>query len=197
MSKKNMNVQAVAIEEVKETAVVENIENQEGNKMPEENKVVIEVKGNNAEVEVATEAVKKERKLTKKEYFHMLDVIVDQSATPNKDELKAFIAAQVKLLDNKKNTSEADKKKSAETSRLAENVLTVLASSEVPLTISEMLDSPLLATYKDGDKEVKTSSQKLTSILTGLSNLHKVVRTMNKKKAYFSITTEKEAAVQE
>lgn len=134
---------------------------------------------------VATTEEKKVRRFTKKEYFGMLDKIVEMSEAPNKDELREFIAQQVKLLENK-NSSEKPKNKVNEV--IKQNILYVLSIAPEPMTISEMLNNDLLSTYVDEDgNTTRNSSQKLTALLKQLDTDKLIVITENKKKRYFSI----------
>lgn len=115
-------------------------------------------------------------KLTKKEMFAQILEIVKGDTV-----MEDFIKHEIELLDKKKSSSS---KKAQETKdanqKLAEDLLVALAELDSPVTISEF------------QKQSKSglailSNQKLSYLLRMLVSDGLVVRTEEKKKAYFSV----------
>ena len=116
-----------------------------------------------------------EKKITKREWYAILKELVETSNAEQKAELLEFIAHEVELL-SKKHSKETKAQK--ENKEVNEKILFVLAGAEKPMTVSEMMKEDELAEY---------SNQKLSALLRGLVEQGKVVRTEDKKKAYFSL----------
>ena len=123
------------------------------------------------------------KKVTKKDYFAGLKVIVENSTVDNKDELVAFIDREVELL-NKRNASRAGKptKKQAENEILVETIYDVLAELGVASTIADI---------QDGDETLKElSGQRMSALLKKLVDGGRVVKSYEKKKAYYLAVVE-------
>lgn len=134
-------------------------------------------------------------KITKKEYFAIVKGIVEASSADNKADIVAFLDHEVELLDKKSGKSKA-------TPTQAANIVTLNAIKEVlggldkPATITELLTDARLQSYtettKDGDKVIAMTNQKLSSLVKKLVDAGEVVRTEEKKKAYFSLAVVEE-----
>ena len=115
-------------------------------------------------------------KLTKKEMFAQILEIVKGDTV-----MEDFIKHEIELLDKKKSSSS---KKAQETKdlnqKLAEDLLMALAELDRPVTISEF--------QKESTSNVSAlSNQKISYLLRILVSDGLVVRTEEKKKAYFSV----------
>ena len=115
-------------------------------------------------------------KLTKKEMFAQILEIVKGDVL-----MEDFIKHEIELLDKKKSSSS---KKAQETKdanqKLAEDLLMALAELDRPVTISEF--------QKESTSNVSAlSNQKISYLLRILVSDGLVVRTEEKKKAYFSV----------
>lgn len=85
---------------------------------------------------------------------------------------------ELELLDKKAN-SKTPTKTQLENENLKEVIVEVLRNATQPLTISEITNA--------NEKLVELSNQKISALLTQLVSVNKVVRIVDKKKAYFSI----------
>lgn len=115
-----------------------------------------------------------EKKITKRERFMELKEIVS-----NRPELVEFLDHEIELLNKKANTKTPSKTQieNENTKNVIVNVLTDLAK---PVTITEL---------QEKDSTLATlSNQKISALLTQLVKDNKVVRTVDKKKAYFTIS---------
>lgn len=129
------------------------------------------------------------KKVTKKEIFAKLfDIVADATIASTVenvggmkvDDFKKFLTHEIELLD-KKSTAKSTKptKTQLENEKLKELILTVLKDKGTPQTISQiMAESEELSTL---------TNQRISALLTQLKNAGKVVRTEEKKKAYFAI----------
>lgn len=134
-------------------------------------------------------------KITKKEYFAIVKGIVEQSSADNKADIVAFLDHEVELLDKKSGKSKATPTQAANIVTL--NVIKeVLADRDKPATITELLTDARLQSYtettKNGEKTIAMTNQKLSSLVKKLVDAGEVVRTEEKKKAYFSLAVAKE-----
>lgn len=111
--------------------------------------------------------------MTKREMFALI-----ASALADNEEVVKFCKHEVELLDRKKGyKSSKPSKKSIENEAIKAEILGVLEDSEAPLTISE-INSALGKDF---------TSQKTSALLTQLIKADKVVKTYEKKVAYFGI----------
>jgi hypothetical protein len=124
-----------------------------------------------------------EKKVTKRENYATLTAIVEASDVPNKADILAFIEHEVELLNKKSSSGKATKTQELNV-ELSGIVLNVLAGASAPMSVAEVM-SAVDTTFTE--KGVVASNQKVTSLLTKLLNDGKVVRTTEKKKAYFSV----------
>ena len=90
-----------------------------------------------------------------------------------------------KLAEKRSTPSKADKEKSAEHKAIADEIILVLSTEETVtngMTVSEMQKaSEMLAGY---------SNQKISAILRKMVDSGTIVKTIDKKKSYFSIATD-------
>lgn len=129
-------------------------------------------------------------KITKKEYFAIVKDIVEASDADNKADIVAFLDHEVELLNKKSGKSKATPTQAANAVTL--NVIKeVLGELDKPVTITELLTDVRLQSYtettKDGEKVIAMTNQKLSSLMKKLVDAGEVVRTEEKKKAYFSL----------
>ena len=90
-----------------------------------------------------------------------------------------------KLAEKRSTPSKADKEKSAEHKAIADEIILVLSTGETVttgMTVSEM--------QKASDKLAEYSNQKISAILRKMVDSGTVVKTVDKKKSYFSIATD-------
>ena len=90
-----------------------------------------------------------------------------------------------KLAEKRSTPSKADKEKSAEHKAIADEIILVLSTEEnvtTGMTVSEM--------QKASDKLAEYSNQKISAILRKMVESKSIVKTVDKKKSYFSIATD-------
>lgn len=90
-----------------------------------------------------------------------------------------------KLTEKRSTPSKADKEKSAEHKAIADEIILVLSTEETVttgMTVSEM--------QKASDKLAEYSNQKISAILRKMVDNGTIVKTVDKKKSYFSIATD-------
>lgn len=135
------------------------------------------------------------KKVTKKEWFAILEGIVNKSDYADKAGALAFITHEVELLDKKSGKAKESKTQKAHGAIMA-TIIEVLADMGKPVTITEMLTDARLQSYteetKDGNKTVAMTNQKLSSMVKKLVDSEEVIRTEEKKKAYFSLPVAEE-----
>lgn len=129
-------------------------------------------------------------KMTKKDWFEVLKGIMEKSDYADKAGAIAFIDHEVELLDKKSGKSKETKTKKAH-GAILDAIKAVLADQTKPVTITEMMTDGRLASYeeegKDGAVTVAMTNQKLSSMVKKLVDAGEVIRTEEKKKAYFSL----------
>lgn len=113
------------------------------------------------------------KKMTKKDFFKELrGMVIDRQ------DLVDFIDHELELLDRKSSKS-AETKTQIENKSIMETILSELTRIARPITISELQnESDILKEY---------SNQKLSALLKKLVDSNQVVKTIDKKKSYFSI----------
>ena len=119
-----------------------------------------------------------DKKMTKKEWFEVIKAVVENSDMENKDGAVSFIDHEIELLNNKT-------AKSGMTKRQKENVGVCVEIKDAlfevakPVTITELIAAvPSLGAY---------TPQKISALLKQMKDRGEVVRTEEKKKAYFSL----------
>lgn len=111
---------------------------------------------------------------TRKQNFATAIEIISNSADERKDEIIAALDHEIALLD-KKTANKAPTAKQKENEKLKVEILNALTATGAPATVGEIMMATGL-----------TSNQKVSALLTQLKNAGKVVRTVDKKVAYFS-----------
>lgn len=131
-------------------------------------------------------------KVTKKDYFRTVRGIVEAAALEpeNKDNILAFIDREIELLEKKSSKSRETKTQKANVV-IMDTIVAELANFEKPATVGELMAVESLTSYeeetKEGVKTIPMTNQKLSSMLSKLVKEGRVVRTEDKKKAYFSL----------
>ena len=121
------------------------------------------------------------KKMTKKEMFaEIIKMMKGETSSATESAVIEFAEHEIELL-NKKSSSGSGKptKTQLENEGYKEVILEALATADKPMTISELME------YAEGLAGLK--NQRVSAIMTQLKNANKVVRTMEKKKAYFSL----------
>lgn len=113
-------------------------------------------------------------KITKKDRYAQLRVLVE--ANGGDEELLDFIDHEVELLTNK-NSKKTPTKTQKENEDIKKNILDILGNSDHPLTVADIM----------GQLSGDFTNQKISAILTLLKKDGAVVRTEDKKKAYFAL----------
>ena len=117
-------------------------------------------------------------KMTKKDYFKELEKVVLNAKVENEAELLDFINRQVELLSKK---SSVKTKAQKENEVIVEKVYEALVRIAKTVTVSELQADEEMAEY---------SNQKLWALLKKLVDANRVVKTIDKKKSYFSVDAE-------
>lgn len=117
------------------------------------------------------------KKMTKKQYFEALAEVVSRAGVENEVDLLAFIDRQVELLEKKSGVKTKAQKENEE---IVKRVYEVLQEIGKPVTATE------LAKAMGED----FSNQKASAMLKKLVEAGQVVRTEDKRKAYFSVNAE-------
>ncbi len=117
-------------------------------------------------------------KVTKKDYFAMVRAIVEKTEVDNKADIIAFIDHEVELL-NKKSAKNGTTKNQQANLEIMEAIKTELAKMDNPVTISELMAK--------SEEMNKYTNQKLSALLKKLVDSNEVVKTIDKKKSYFSL----------
>ena len=113
------------------------------------------------------------KKMTKKEYFGVLLEMVSGN-----EDLTNFITHEIELLDRKASKS-GQTKTQKENEGIMENIVAVLAEIGKPVTITELQAA--------NAEMAEFSNQKLSALLKKLVDSNQVVKTVDKKKSYFSV----------
>ena len=122
-------------------------------------------------------------KVTKRERFEQLMEIVKASEVENSAELVAFIEHEVELLTKKNSRSGKPTKTQVENESIKTQIVSVLESAGKPMTVTQLLAKSELADL---------SNQKVSALLTQLRKAGAVVRTVEKKVAFYSLADEVE-----
>ena len=115
-----------------------------------------------------------EKKMTKKEMFAMVIEVVESVENENKEEMLGFLAHEVELLERKSSKS-ATTKTQLENEKLMAKLKEALAEIGKPATVTELM--PL----------VELSNQKISALLRIMKERGEVVKTIEKKKSFFSL----------
>ena len=122
-------------------------------------------------------------KVTKRERFEQLMEIVKASEVENSTELVAFIEHEVELLTKKNSRSGKPTKTQVENESIKAQIVSVLENAGKPMTVTQLLAKSELADL---------SNQKVSALLTQLRKTGRVVRTVEKKVAFYSLADEVE-----
>ena len=115
-------------------------------------------------------------KLTKRERFMQIKALVSDNA-----ELVAFIDHEIELLNKKNSRSGKPTKTQVENETIKNTILDTLQIIGKPVTVTQLLAN---------DKLNGLSNQRVSALLTQLRKSDKVVRTVEKKVAFYSIKEE-------
>ena len=123
--------------------------------------------------------------MTKMTYVSAIDYILNSAESTNGQDDATFVEACEKLealkasLINRKSSSKKNPTKTQkENEGIKEKILSVLSEAEAPMTVSEFLTFSGLAGL---------SNQKVSALLRQLVEAGRVIKTMEKKKALFSL----------
>ena len=122
------------------------------------------------------------KKMTKKDYFAQLVGIVESTEIDNKKELLDFITHEVELLNKKNSRSGKPTTRQIENEKIKTSILAILECGK-PLTVTQ-----IMAKLNDSS----LSNQRVSALLTQLKDGGEVVRTVEKKVAFYSINVEVE-----
>jgi lipoate-protein ligase A len=114
-------------------------------------------------------------KMTQKQYFEQIIEVVKEAG---RDDLVKFAEERIKYLEEKS----ANRKPTAnqqENVEFKEVIKAVLEGNEKGLTVSEIMTAD--------EKLVGLTNQRVTALLTQLVKAEEVVRTVDKKKAYYTL----------
>ena len=117
-------------------------------------------------------------KVTKRERFEQIKSLVSDN-----EELVAFIDHEIELLDKKNSRSGKPTKTQVENETIKNTIFNTLQIAGKPMTVTQLLATEELNGL---------SNQKVSALLTQLRDVNKVVRTVEKKVAYYSINEEVE-----
>lgn len=117
-------------------------------------------------------------KMTKKDWFATIRAMVEGSGNEREDEILAFIDHEVELLEKKSS-------KSGQTKKQKENVEVV---TKIENALREVGKAVTITELQTASEEMSAySNQKLSALLKQMVSKGTVVRTEDKKKAYFSL----------
>ena len=116
-----------------------------------------------------------DKKMTQRDFFNECVKVFGEQG---RDDLVEFAKGRIEALD-KKSENKKPSKTQVENEGVKEVILAVLAESENPMTVTEMLATKRF--------EENTSNQKLSALLRQLIADNKVVKTMDKKSAKFGV----------
>ena len=115
-------------------------------------------------------------KKTKREHFNELRVLANGN-----DELISFIDHEIELLNKKNSRSGKPTKTQVENESIKNTILDTLQTIGKPVTVTQLLAN---------DELNGLSNQRVSALLTQLRKSDKVVRTVEKKVAFYSIKEE-------
>ena len=155
--------------------MIRNMFNEIGNTSTETTKKEKNISKERGNVSMAT------KKITKKDMFNeIIKMMNGEQMSVSAQAVIDFANHEIELL-NKKSSSSSGKptKTQIENEGYKEVILEALATADKPMTISEIME------YADGLAGLK--NQRVSALMTQLKNAGKVIRTEEKKKAYFSL----------
>ena len=113
------------------------------------------------------------KKMTKKEYFGVLLEMVEGNV-----ELTNFINHEIELLDRKASKG-TQTKTQKENEAIKEKIVNTLTKIARPVTITELQNA--------SEEMAEYSNQKLSALLKQLVDNKEIIKTIDKKKSYFSV----------
>ena len=119
------------------------------------------------------------KKMTKREMFTEVMAVVETTELSNKAEMLEFLAHEIELLE-KKSSKSGQTKTQKENEILKAEIIETLANFEMPITISEFQVATKFA-------PPEYSNQKISALMNQLVKEGKVVKTIEKRKSYFSV----------
>ena len=124
-----------------------------------------------------------EKKMTKKDYFNLVAEIVANADVENQEEIQAFIAHEIELLEKKSSKSKQTKTQK-ENEGIMQEIVSVLATLDKKVTVTELM--------KADERMAVYSNQKLSALLKKLVDNGTVEKIIEKKKSYFSLVADTE-----
>ena len=121
-------------------------------------------------------------KMTKKDCLAMVIAVVENAEVENRAEMLEFLNHEVDLLA-KKSSKSGETKKQKENKVLADQLFSALAEMSEPLTISDFQE-------KSTHEVATLSNQKLSALLKMQIAEGRVVKTIEKKRSFFSVVRE-------
>ena len=122
-----------------------------------------------------------EKKITKRDMFNeIIKMMNGEQMSVSSQAVIDFANHEIELL-NKKSSSSSGKqtKTQLENESYKEIILETLKTADKPITISELM--------RRNETIAELSNQRVSAMLSQLWKVEKIVRTYEKKKAYFSI----------
>ena len=122
-----------------------------------------------------------EKKITKRDMFNeIIKMMNGEQMSVSTQDIIEFANHEIELL-NKKSSSSSGKqtKTQLENESYKEVILETLKTADKPITISELM--------RRSETIAELSNQRVSAMLSQLRKAEKIVRTYEKKKAYFSI----------
>ena len=125
--------------------------------------------------------------MTKRECFNEVAKLIEVAELTDemRENLQKFVANELHLLDNRKGKSGKTKTQKLN-EELVETVFSVLAEQKKPMSVTELLTSNPTELVNPETKMTMTG-QKLSALLKKLVEADRVVRTVEKKVAKFSV----------
>ena len=120
------------------------------------------------------------KKITKREMFAMVSAVVEKAEIENKAEMLKFIEHEIELLE-KKSSKSGQTKTQKENEILKEEILNCFKEIEIPVTVSEFQNLTRFRPEND------FSNQKISALLNQMTKAGLLVKTIEKKKSYFTL----------
>ena len=114
--------------------------------------------------------------MTKREYFAQVRNIVESSATENVTDVLAFIDHEIEMLE-KKSSSKKPTTNQIENKKFKEIILETLTEQCKPMTVTEILTV----------SNIDITNQRASAILRQMVENGDVIKTIEKRKSYFSV----------
>lgn len=116
--------------------------------------------------------------MKKREFFERLIEVMEGVDVEDKELLIEKLNHEIELL-NKKNSRKTQTRTQIENQNIKVKILEVLKSVDKPITISELQSA--------SEDMAQYSNQKLSALLKQLKDDNQVIKTIDKKKSYFSV----------